>query len=216
LRRIKENNMKVIAFNGSPHGDGVVHKGISLMAEELAAEGIETELINVGHLNIQGCIDCGKCRRIGTCAIDRDLVNESRDKVNAADGLIIGSPVYYGSIAGSFKSFLDRLFFPGINLKYKAAATVASLRRSGGIDTFHQLNNYLNLTQAIIVPSVYWAVIHGNNTDEFARDLEGLCIMKTMGRNMAWLMKALEKARAEIPLPQDVKREWTNFIRQKE
>jgi multimeric flavodoxin WrbA len=206
--------MKVVAFNGSPHRDGVVYHGILAMQEELEKEGIETEILHVGAEKIRGCIDCHKCREqgLGRCVFDDDPVNAAREKLNAADGIILGSPVYYGGIAGTFKSFLDRLFFPGTKLRYKAGAVVVSLRRSGGISTFHQLNNYLNLAQVIISPSVYWEVIHGNSPEELKEDREGLQIMRITGRNMAWLLKVIEAGKKETPLPEELKRERTNFI----
>jgi len=208
-----ELTMKVIAFNGSPHNDGVIQSGLEIMAAELENEGINTEIIQAGKENIPGCIDCRKCRGLGKCSFDNDLVNEAAEKVNNADGIIIGSPVYYGSIAGNFKCFLDRLFFSGLNIKFKAAAAVVSCRRSGGINAFHQMNNYLNLAQAFIVPSVYWNVIHGNSGEELEKDEEGLHFLKTSARNMAWLIKALTLAKKEIPLPAEDKRPRTNFVR---
>jgi multimeric flavodoxin WrbA len=205
--------MNVVAFNGSPHREGVVYHGILAMKEELEREGIGTEIIQVGGEDIRGCIDCGRCRQPPfSCAFDDDPVNRCREILNAADGVILGSPVYYGSIAGTFKSFLDRLFFPGTKLRYKAGAVVVSLRRSGGISTFHQLNNYLNLAQAVITPSVYWEVIHGNNPRELEEDREGLQIMRITGRNMAWLIKTLAAGGKEVPPPEEMKRERTNFI----
>jgi multimeric flavodoxin WrbA len=205
--------MNVIALNGSPHQDGAVHKGIAVMGAELEKEGITLEIIHAGHLRIRGCVDCRKCRDLGVCVFNDDPVNEYAEKINHADGLILGSPVYYGSIAGAFKSLLDRLFFSGLNLKGKAAAVVVSLRRTGGIGTFHQLNNYLNLSQAVITPSAYWEVIHGNNEDEVLEDREGLQIMEISGRNMAWLLKTLALGKKENPPPANVRRERTNFIR---
>jgi multimeric flavodoxin WrbA len=207
-----EGIMKVIAFNGSPHGDGTVYAGIRTMGEELEKEGIELELVHVGGKAVRGCVDCGKCKTLGKCVFDDDLVNECRGKVNEADGIILGSPVYYGGVAGTFKSFLDRLFFPGTNLRYKAGATVVSLRRSGGIAVFHQLNNYLNLAQVIITPSIYWDVIHGNNARELLQDEEGLDIMRTTGRNMAWLLKILSLGKQDCPCPATEPRVRTNFI----
>jgi multimeric flavodoxin WrbA len=204
--------MRVVALNGSPHRDGAVHMGIAVMAAELEKDGIDVEIIHVGHLRVRGCIDCGSCRELGACVFDDDPVNECAGKINKADGLILGSPVYYGSIAGAFKSFLDRLFFSGLSLKGKAAAAVVSLRRTGGINTLHQLNNYLNLSQAVITPSVYWEVIHGNNEEEVLEDREGLQIMTISARNMAWLLKTLALGKKEIPLPPAIKRERTNFI----
>jgi multimeric flavodoxin WrbA len=205
-------DMKVVAFNGSPHKDGVVYHGILAMKDELEKEGIETEILHVGAEKIRGCIDCHKCREpgMGRCVFDDDPVNSSREKLNAADGVILGSPVYYGGIAGTFKSFLDRLFFPRTRLRYKAGAVVVSLRRTGGISTFQQLNNYLNLAQAVITPSVYWEVIHGNTPQELEEDREGLQIMAITGRNMAWLLKTI--AAGGVPRPEELKRENTNFI----
>ena len=205
--------MKVIAFNGSPHNNGVIAKGISIMKNELEKEDISVEVVHVGDKNIHGCIDCHKCRELKHCALTGDPVNEAFEKMQASDGVILGSPVYYGGIAGTFKCFLDRLFFPGPDMRFKAGAAVVSLRRSGGIATFHQLNNYLNLAQIIITPGVYWNVIHGNNEKEVLQDLEGLQIMEIQGRNMAWLLKTLSYGRKEIPVPPRVDRTRTNFIR---
>jgi len=205
--------MHVIAFNGSPHSDGVIASGISIMKRELQSEGISVEVVEVGGKNIHGCIDCRKCRILGHCAIDGDLVNECAQKLISADGVILGSPVYYGGIAGSFKCFLDRLFFPGPDTRFKAGAAVVSLRRTGGIDAFHQLNNYLNLAQIIITPGVYWNVIHGNTAEELAEDAEGLQLMEIQGRNMAWLLKTLAAGAKDISLPAPpIDRKRTNFI----
>ena len=206
--------MKVIALNGSPHHDGVVAGGISVMKGELEKEGISVEVIDVGNKNIQGCLDCRNCKstNMGRCIIEGDIVNECRDRLIAADGIILGCPVYYGGVAGTFKSFLDRLFFPGIDMKYKVGAIVVSLRRTGGIATFHQLTNYFSLNKIILTPSVYWQVIHGNNPAELAQDEEGGQIMEIQGRNMAWLLKALAAGRKAVPPPPQVERKRTNFI----
>ena len=204
--------MNVIAFNGSPHSDGVVARGISVMKGELEKAGVSLEVIHVGDKSIHGCIDCRKCKEERHCVISGDPVNECFEKLKAADGVILGCPVYYGGVAGTFKCFLDRLFFPGPDLKYKVGATVVSLRRSGGITTFHQLNNYLNLAQIIITPGVYWEVIHGNTPQELDEDKEGLQIMEIQGRNMAWLLKALAVGKKELPPPPQVERKRTNFI----
>ena len=206
--------MKVIALNGSPHNDGVVAKGISTMAAEIKKEGIDVEIIHVGDKTIQGCMDCRKCRELKRCAISGDLVNETFEKIQAAEGIILGSPVYYGGVAGTFKSFLDRLFFPGPNMQFKTGATVVSLRRSGGIATFHQLNNYFNLSRMIITPGIYWEIIHGNSAAEVMEDEEGLQIMEVQGRNMAWLIKTLSAGSKEVFLPTTfAERKRTNFIR---
>ena len=210
--------MKVIAFNGSPRKDGVSAGGISIMKDVLEKEGISTEIIHVGNRNIQGCMACRKCRDTGYCTIGRklfkkDIVNECHEKLKAADGIIIGCPVYYGGIAGTFKSFLDRLFFPGGDFRYKVAATVVSLRRTGGITTYNQLNNYFNLNQMIITPTAYWNVIHGNSREELNSDEEGCQLMEIQAMNMAWLLKTLAEGKKEIPLPPIVERKRTNFIR---
>ena len=205
--------MKVIAFNGSPKSEGVVAKGISVMQVELEKEGVQVEIIHVGDKVIRGCIACRRCAELKRCAISGDLVNEAFEEIKAADGIILGSPVYYGGIAGTFKSFLDRLFFPGPDLRFKIGATVVSLRRTGGISVFHQLNNYFNLARMIITPGFYWDVIHGNNAKEVMEDKEGLQIMEVQGQNMAWLLKTLEAGKKEIPLPALAERIRTNFIR---
>ena len=205
--------MKVIAFNGSPHPHGVVDKALITVAEALTQENIDVEIIHIGNQIIRGCMACGRCRTLKRCVYTDDIVNQCFDKVQAAEGIILGSPVYYGGIAGTFKSFLDRLFFPGPDLRYKVGAAVVSLRRSGGIATFHGLNNYLNLAQAIITPSVYWEVIHGNTAEEALQEEEGLYIMRVLGRNMAWLLKTVESGKKDIPLPAPEPRVWTNFIR---
>jgi multimeric flavodoxin WrbA len=201
-----------MAFNGSPHPDRVIAGGISIIKEELEKEGISVEVVHVGNKNIHGCMDCRKCKTDKRCAIDTDIVNECLEKLKTASGIILGSPVYYGGVAGTFKSFLDRLFFCGPDLKYKAGATVVSLRRTGGIATFHQLNNYLNLAQVIITPGMYWEVIHGNSPDELAQDEEGKSLMKIQGRNMAWLIKTIDAGKKEVPLPPPAERKMTNFI----
>ena len=206
--------MNVIAFNGSPHEDMVVARGISVLKGELEKEGISVEVIHIGNKSIHGCMDCRKCRSVsGHCVISGDPVNECFEKMKAADGVILGSPVYYGGVAGTFKSFLDRLFFPGPDMSYKVGATVVSLRRTGGITTFHQLNNYFNLAQMIITPGVYWDVIHGTTAEEVTQDEEGLQIMEIQGRNMAWLLKALAAGKKEFPPPPPLERKRTNFIR---
>ena len=206
--------MNVLALNGSPHHDGVVAKGISVIQGELEREGISVEVVHVGDKAIHGCMDCRKCRDLGHCAISAqgDPVNECFRKLQAADGVILGSPVYYGGVAGTFKSFLDRLFFPGPKMMYKVGATVVSLRRTGGITTFHQLNNYLNLAQIVITPGIYWEVIHGNTPEELAQDREGLQIMEVQGRNMAWLLKTLAAGKKDFPPPPPPERIRTNFI----
>jgi len=206
--------MKVIAINGSPHSDGVVAKGISIMIEQLAKENIEAEIIHAGNKNIQGCIACRKCIGTQQCAIPCGVVQETSEKMRAADGLILGSPTYFGGIAGTLKSLLDRLFFCYPDMRYKVGAAVVSLRRAGGVGVFQQLNNYFNLSQMIITPGMYWDVIYGTNAQEVLQDGEGLQLMEVQGRNMAWLIKAVAAGKKESPIPTPPpQRIRTNFIR---
>lgn len=201
--------MRVIAFNGSPHEDGNTAAALRVVVKELEAGGIEVETVHVGKESIRGCTGCNGCRKTRRCVIDDDIVNECRDKVNAADGVILASPTYYAGVAGTMKSFLDRLFYAGVDLRYKAGTAVVAVRRSGGVPAFHQLNDYLNLAQAVIVPSFYWNVAHGEAGD-IGEDGEGVAIMENLGRNMAWLLRALA---AMSDRPEQVKRVWTNFVR---
>jgi len=204
--------VKVVAFNGSPRAGGAVARGIEVMADALRAEGAQVEVVHVGGLAVAGCLACMKCRRReGGCAIEGYAVAEARGKIGAADGVILGSPTYYGGIAGNFKCFLDRLFFSGRDMDYKVGATVVSLRRTGGVSVFHQLNNYFNLAHMVIAPGIYWDVIHGNSAEEAERDEEGVQILEVQARSMAWLMKAIAAGRKEAPPPP--KRKRTNFIR---
>jgi multimeric flavodoxin WrbA len=204
--------MKVIAFNGSPHENGTARNGITALVSELEKAGVQSEVLHVGGLHSPGCSACGSCRKTGRCKTD-DIVNESRAKLDTADGIILASPVYYGGIAGSFKCFLDRLFYTGPKLRRKVGAVICSVRRTGGIGVFQQLCNYLNLAGVIIAPGVYWSVLHGNSAAESEGDLEGLYTLRYVGRNMAWLLKTLEAGGKSVPPPEDEERVWTNFIR---
>ena len=204
--------MKVLAINGSPHTKGCTYTALRLAADELEKQGIEVEIVQVGNQAIHGCTACGACRGRETpgCVFD-DVVNVCIGKAEQADGILLGSPVYYSGIAGAMKCFLDRFFYAGPDLKYKVGAAVVSARRSGVVDTFHQMNNYLNLADVAIVPSHYWNAVHGNSAEEVLEDKEGVQVMQTLGRNMAWLMKSIEAGR--VPIPGQEKRIFTNFVR---
>lgn len=204
--------MKVLAINGSPHETGCTYTAISMLAEELNKSGIEVEVVQLGKAPIQGCTACGGCKNTGRCVFD-DVVNVCLEKMKEADGIIIGTPVYYSGIAGQMKSFLDRFFYCGPDLRFKVGVAVTSLRRSGGVYTFHQLNNYFDLAQVITVPSFYWNCIHGNAPEEVKQDLEGMQIMRVLGKNMAWLLQAVEQGKKAAPLPEPEQRIFTNFIR---
>jgi multimeric flavodoxin WrbA len=203
--------MKVIAFNGSPHERGAVYRGILAVTTELEKAGVASEILHIGDKNIQGCVACRGCYKTGRCKFD-DIVNQCVEKIRQTDGVILASPVYYGGIAGNFKCFLDRLFFSGTKLTRKAAAVITTVRRTGGIGVFHQLTNYLTLAGAVITPTVYWNVLHGNDSNEAEQDAEGIFTLRTAGRNMAWLIKTLELGCKTFPPPPDEERVYTNFI----
>jgi multimeric flavodoxin WrbA len=204
--------MKVIAFNGSPHAKGTTARGMAEITGELEKAGILVEHVQVGDKLIHGCIGCRSCFKTGRCQFD-DLVNESVEKLKTADGIILGSPVYYGGIAGTFKSFLDRLFFIRPNLRLKVGAAFVALRRSGGINAYYQLLNYLSLAQVIVTPTQYWDVIHGSSAEETEQDKEGMLILRTAGKNMAWLLKTIAAGKGSVPPPEAEERVMTNFIR---
>jgi len=211
--------MKVTAFNGSPNGEGNTYHALRLVAAELEREGIETEIVQVGHASIRGCIACGMCEtnKDERCVLSGDEVNGWIQKMKHADGIILGSPVYYSALAGTMKSFLDRAFYvAGANeglLRHKVGAAVAAARRSGGLPTFNQLNNYLAYSEMLIPTSNYWNVIHGTLPGEALKDEEGVQIMRVLGRNMAWLMKLVEHGRGRIAAPEREAKIFTNFIR---
>lgn len=196
-------DMKVLAINGSPHAKGAVYTAIRLVADELEEQGIEVEIVHIGDQSIHGCIDCGYCRSGANagCVFTDDPMNECLAKMRDADGLILASPVYYGGVAGVMKSFLDRFFFAGPDVAYKAGAAIVTLRRSGAVDTYHQLLNYMNLKNMVIAPGPYWPAMHGMDSGEVLSDKEGIEIMTMIGRNMAWLMKTLESGRGMLPPP---------------
>ncbi len=210
--------MKVVAFNGSPKKEGNTFYGIKIVAEELEKEGIEVEIIHVGNKTIRGCLACNGCARNQDekCVI-KDEVNGWIQKMKEADGIILGSPVHYAAIAGTMKAFLDRAFYvTGANksmLRHKVGASVVAVRRSGGIPTFEQLNNYINYSEMLMPTSNYWNVIHGTAPGEAEGDGEGRQIMEILGKNMAWLMKLVEFGKGKIEEPKKEDKIFTNFIR---
>ncbi len=209
--------MKVIAINGSPNKEGNTFHALSMVGDELKAAGIEFEILHIGHKLIHGCIACGKCgvNKDEKCIIKTDDLNQWIQQIKVADGLIIGSPVYYSGIPGTMKSFLDRLFFvSGSNenlLRHKVGAAVVAVRRTGGSSTLDGLNHYLSYSEMIIATSNYWNVIHGAVPGEAVKDGEGRQIMRMLGKNMAWLLRMKEASVVE-PSPKE-KKEFTNFIR---
>lgn len=207
--------MKVLLLNGSPHKEGCTNRALVEVEGALHAEGIHTEMVHLGNKAIHGCIACGTCMKIGACVFEDDPVNEFIEKMKKADGLIVGSPVYYASANGALFSFLDRLFYAGgREFAYKPGAAIASARRAGTTATLDALNKYFTIAQMPLVSSSYWNMVHGRNPEEVEQDLEGLYTMRTLGKNMAWLLKCIEAGKsAGISLPEKEEKVWTNFIR---
>jgi multimeric flavodoxin WrbA len=175
------------------------------------AEGIETELIQVGNKDIRGCIACGTCSKKGKCVFD-DLVNETAPKFEAADGLVIGSPVYYAGPNGTILSFMDRLFYStGFSKQMKVGAAVVSARRGGNTATFDVLNKYFTISGMQVVGSTYWNQVHGFTAEDVKKDLEGLQTMRNLARNMAFLMKAIADAKEKYGLPKQETDVFTSF-----
>lgn len=205
--------MKVFLINGSPRRNGCTFTALSEVEKTLHLEGIETELVQLGAKAVQGCIACGRCKTLGRCVFD-DLVNETAPKLEAADGLVVGSPVYYASANGSLIAFLDRLFYSTpFDKTMKAGAAVLSCRRGGASASFDELNKYFTISGMPVVSSQYWNSVHGNTPEEVGQDLEGLQIMRTLGRNMAFLVKSIALGREKLGLPEKEPRVSTNFIR---
>lgn len=187
--------MKVLLINGSPHEKGSIYTALSAVAEELNARGVETEIFHIGTKPISGCIACGGCRESHRCVID-DVVNAALDKAKDCDGFVFGSPVYFASANGSMISFMDRLFYTKTEyFKYKPAACVVAARRAGTTATYDELNKYPGISGMIQVPSVYWNMVIGHDAEEVLQDTEGMDIMRTLGRNMAWMLKVLDTAK---------------------
>ncbi len=210
--------VKVVAFNGSPKKEGNTYHAIKLVAQELEKENIEVEIVHVGNKAIRGCTACNACgkNKNGRCIIEEDEVNQWIEKMKEADGIILGSPVYFSAIGGTMKSFLDRAFYvasTGSLLRHKVGASVVAVRRSGGIPTFNQLNNYINYAEMLMPSSNYWNVIHGRAPGEIVGDEEGKQIMRILGKNMAWLMKLVENGKEIVKEPERENKIYTNFIR---
>lgn len=205
--------MKVILINGSPNARGCTYTALSEVAQTLEDEGIETEIIHVGHKDIRGCIGCRKCKTLGKC-IFNDIVNEVAPKFKECDGIVIGSPVYFASANGTLISFVDRLFYSMTEDKtMKVGAAVVSARRAGNTATFDEINKYFTISQMPVVSSQYWNMVHGNNAEEVKQDLEGLQTMRTLGRNMAFLIKSIHLGKEKYGLPEKEELVHTNFIR---
>lgn len=206
--------MKVMLINGSPHKQGCTYTALRATADELEKQNIECEIIHIGGAAIRGCIACGQCGKLGACVFD-DVVNKVAAKLDAADGFVFGTPVYYAGICGQMKSLMDRLFYSaGKKLAFKPAAVVVSARRGGCTTAFDDLNKFLTFNNMPVVPSQYWNQVHGNTAEEALKDEEGMQTMRTMARNMAWLLKCIKCGQEngiDHPSKEPVVR--TNFIR---
>lgn len=205
--------MKVILFNGSPKKNGCTYTALCEIEKQLNKEGIETEIFHAGTTT-KGCLGCGYCRKSGKCITD-DCLNEAIEIIRDADGVVFGSPVHYAAASGMMTSFLDRLFYSSSYLlKHKPCAVIASCRRGGSTATLDQLLKYPGINEMPIVNGPYWSMVHGNSPEEVVQDLEGIQVMRSIGKNMAWLLKSIEKGiEAGIEKPESEEKVRTNFIR---
>ena len=204
--------MKALLINGSPHAKGNTYLALREVQQELENNGIETELLHVGNQAIRGCIACRACAKTSKCVFD-DAVNAAAPKFEAADALIVGTPVYYGSANATLVAFLDRLFFStGFDKTMKVGASVVIARRGGCTATFDELNKYFTISGMPVASSQYWNCVHGREIGEAAQDAEGLQTMRTLGRNTAFLMKSIALGKAQFGLPEKEDRVWTHFI----
>ncbi len=205
--------MKVLMINGSPRADGNTAIALEEMRAVFAREGVETRLVQVGQLAVRGCTACGRCRELGRCVYD-DAVNELAAEFETAEGLVVASPVYYGSANATLIAVLDRLFqSTGFDKTMKVGAGVVCARRGGCSATFDQLNKYFTISGMPVVSSQYWNSIHGRTPGEAARDAEGLQTMRVLARNMTFLMKSIALGKAQLGLPEKEERLYTHFIR---
>lgn len=206
--------MKVLLLNGSPHQRGCTYAALAEVAGALEAEGVGTEILWLGQAATTGCTGCGACRSLGKCVHD-DVVNIAAEKARDCNGLVVGSPVHYASASGQITCALDRLFYSaGDALRFKPAAAVVSARRAGTTAALDQLCKYFTINQMPVVSSRYWCMVHGNTPEEVRQDAEGLAVMRTLGRNMAWLLKSIEAGRAAgLEYPDQEPSVRTNFIR---
>ena len=206
--------MKVLLLNGSPHKEGNTAFALQQMQEVFRQSGIETETIEVGSTLIRGCIGCGSCYKTHRCVFD-DLVNEVAAKLDSANGMVVGSPVYYASPNGTLLSFLDRLFYSTghIDKRMKVGASVVCARRGGCTAAMDVLNKYFTISSMPVASSTYWNQIHGAKPGEAAMDAEGIRTMRNLAKNMVFMMNAFAAEKAANGLPEPEKKAFTNFIR---
>ena len=207
--------MKVLLVNGSPHKEGCTYTALREVAEALEKNGVETEIIWLGVGEIAGCIGCGACAKNGEGCFRKDIVNDFVEKAVQADGYIFGTPVHYAAASGALTSFMDRAFYSsGAKMAGKPAATVVSCRRGGASATFDQINKYYTINNMPVVSSQYWNQVHGSNAGEVVKDEEGMQTMRTLGNNMAWLLRCIEAGKEKgILFPEREPVIRTNYIR---
>lgn len=202
---------KVLLLNGSPKANGCTAAALREMISVFEAEGIETELIQVGNKDVRGCIACGSCGKNGRCVFE-DLVNETAEKFRDADGLVVGSPVYYASPNGTILSFLDRLFYSTpFSKQMKVGAAVVSARRGGNTASFDVLNKYFSISGMPVATSTYWNQVHGFTAEDVKKDREGLQTMRNLARNMAFMIRAIADAKEKYGLPEVERGAFTSF-----
>lgn len=205
--------MKVLLINGSPHAGGNTYTALHEMEEIFGQEGVETEIIHIGNKDIRGCIGCGSCKKTGKCVFN-DSVNETAPKFEECDGLVAASPVYYASANATLIAFLDRLFYSTpFDKTMKVGASVVAARRGGLSSTFDELNKYFTISGMPVASGQYWNSIHGAAPGEAEQDAEGLQTMRTLARNMSFLMKSIHLGLEKYGLPQKEEVQRTNFIR---
>ena len=204
--------MKVLIINGSPRINGNTSLAIKEMEKIFEAQGVETETVQVGNMDVRGCIACRRCGELGKCVFD-DIVNEVAPKLAEADAFVIGAPVYFGSPAGGAISFMDRLFFSTLNIDktMKVGASVVTCRRGGNTASYDVLNKYFTMCGMPVASSQYWNMVYGGSAEEVKKDAEGLQTMRTLGRNMAFLMKSIQIGKQQIGLPEKEPAVFTNF-----
>ena len=208
--------MKVLLINGSPHERGCTYTALDEIRSQLAKRGVDSEILWLGKEPIMSCQGCGACAKMGKGrCVYNDVVNTAIEKMETCDGIIVGSPVHYSGPSAQVCAFMDRLFYSaGERLQYKPAAAVVSCRRAGSTAALDRLIKYFTINNMPLVSSQYWAQVHGTNPDEVRQDAEGMQIMRTLGENMAWLLRCIEAGKAAgVPAPAQEPRARTNFIR---
>ncbi len=206
--------MKILMLNGSPKAGGNTARVLAEMRGVFEKENIEVDYVHVGHLSVRGCTACGACFKQGHCVIEDDIVNELAEKLNACDGLVLGSPVYYAAPNGTLVTILNRLFYSTrFDKRMKVGAAVVVARRGGATAAFDQLNKYFTISGMPVAPSQYWGIAHGARPLEVEQDAEGLQTARTQAANMVFLMRSIALGKEKYGLPEKEKSQWTNFIR---